>query len=219
MVFIDKIKYVSFFNDTGVEIPPFAPVKITGATVQLDEMIYSIGIGSQIDVDIQEPGAWLFNSILPVADQEYGTGTRDMPCQARVYQPSTDFPSGTIVGPLGNLRLGELGSCFRILCKDPTNPHVEANHGIYIVEPYHGKADVRIGKTLAPIPGRVGLQLSFREVEVYNVDTNDQLVDWSDAEGMGTVQAGNMSIDPIQTDTWVELTRIGNKWLAEEICQ
>ena len=219
MVFIDKIKYVSFFNDTGVRIPPFAPVKITGATVQLDEMIYSVEIGGQIDVDIQEPGAWLFNSILPVADQEYGTGTRDMPCQARVFQPSADFPSGTIVGPLGNLRLGELGSCFRILCKDPTNPHVENNHGIYIVEPYHGKTDFRIGKTLEAINGRSRNQLYMGEVEVYNVDTDDRLADWDDSASLGTVQAGNMSVDPIQFNNWVFLHRIGNKWIAEEICQ
>lgn len=152
MVFIDKIKYVSFFNDTGEEIPPFACMIITGCTVESDELVLSIRKCDDADENLQEPASILFNSILPVADAEFGVGTRDMPCQALVNQPSAAFSDGKKLGPKENSwALDEVGSCFRVVTKDETDPHIESAFGVYLVEPYHGKTDFHVGRTTSNV--------------------------------------------------------------------
>lgn len=151
-MFVDKIKSVSFFNSTAEEIPPFACMIITGATVETDELILSIRKCNAADENLQEPASVLFNSILPVASNEFGVGTRDMPCQALVNQPSAAFSAGKKLGPKENSwALDEVGSCFRVVTKDETDPHIVSSFGVYLVEAYHGKTDFHVGRTTSSV--------------------------------------------------------------------
>lgn len=177
MTFIDQLRVFSFKNETGEEIPPFACMVITGATVDNAEIVFSIRKPTQADEDLQEPAAILFNSIQPVPDDEFGVGHRDFPLQALVDQPSSDHAAGTKLGPInGSWMLGTVGSCFRVICKDGTDPHIESGLGVYFVEAYHGKTDFHIGRATSTITAASGSTLGSGTVMLKKI-SGSTLVD------------------------------------------
>lgn len=213
---IDDQNIFSFKNTSGEEIPPFGVAIITGATIEENEIIFSIKKCTATEEDLQEPASLIFNGIQPVPNDTYGVGTRDFPLQALIAQPSSDHASGTVVGPkAGSWALSTDGSCFRIMAKDGTDPHVLAGHGVYFVEAYHGKTDFLIGKATAGILGRVGAQLYSNDVAIYEANGSGVLTAVASAR---VISAYNISTEAVLTNGYVKVWRYGRKYYCEGIC-
>jgi hypothetical protein len=220
-VFLDLQVPYAFKNQTGYEIPPYGVVVITGATVQEGEIVFSIRRPTASDEIDQEPASVLFNGIQPVPNNLDGVGTRTLPVQALIEQPSSDHPSGLAVGLKANsFALAEGGSCFKILAKDLTDPHIQSGHGVYFVEACHGKAQIFVGRTLDTIAGRSGFTVSKGDVELFRIDDTGTLEEVVDSLGAQVIiEAYNISVDPIQNFVWVEVKKTDKNWIAEELCQ
>jgi len=219
-MFIDRQTIYGFKNETGQEIPPFGCVVITNAVIEEGEIVFNVRKVTQADEDLQEPATLLFNSVQPVPDDSYGVGTRDLPLQALIEQ-TDDHPSGTLVGPKsGSFALATVGSCFKILAKDGTDPHVQTGRGVYFVEGCYGKAEIKVGRTLETIPGRSGFTVSKGDVELFRIDNTGTLVEINDPLANQVIIEGyNMSVDPILGFRWVEAKKTDKYWIIEELCQ
>lgn len=220
-MFLDQQVQWSFDNQTGHEIPPYGCIVITGATVVENEIVFSIRRPTATDELDQQPASVLFNGIQPVPNDTFGVGTRDLPAQALIEQPSTDHPSGLEVGLKANsFALATTGNCFKILARDLTDPHVQSGHGVYFVEGSYGRAEYRLGRTLEAIAGRSGFTVSKGDVELFRIDETDTLVEVVDELGAQIIiEAYNVSVDPVQNFRWVDVFRMDQKWHAKELCQ
>lgn len=214
-MFIDRQTIYGFKNETGQEIPPFGCLVITNAVIEEGEIVFNVRKVTQADEDLQEPATLLFNSVQPVPDDSYGVGTKDLPLQALIEQTS-DHTSGTVVGPKNDsFALSTIGSCFKVLAKDSTNPHVLAGHGVYFIEAYHGKTDFLIGKATAGILGRVGAQLYSNDVAIYEANGSGVLTAVASAR---VISAYNISTEAVLTNGYVKVWRYGRKYYCEGIC-
>ena len=176
-MFLDLQVPYAFKNQTGYEIPPYGVVVITGATVQEGEIVFSIRRPTASDEIDQEPASVLFNGIQPVPNNLDGVGTRTLPVQALIEQPSSDHPSGLAVGLKANsFALSIDGSCFKILAKDLTDPHIQSGHGVYFVEGYHGKTDFHIGITTSAITAFSGGVLGSGTVMLKAISSSNTLI-------------------------------------------
>ena len=220
-MFLDQQVQWSFKNETGHEIPPYGCMVITGATVVENEIVFSIRRPTATDELDQQPASVLFNGIQPVPNDTFGVGTRDLPAQALIEQPSTDHPSGLQVGLKANsFALATTGNCFKVLAKDLTDPHIQSGHGVYFVEACHGKAEIKLGRTLETIAGRSGFTVSKGDVELFRIDATGTLEEVVDSLGAQVIiEAYNVSVDPIQNFVWVEVKKTDKNWIAEELCQ
>jgi hypothetical protein len=170
---------------------------------------------TQADEDLQEPATLLFNSVQPVPDDSYGVGTRDLPLQALIEQTS-DHTSGTVVGPKNDsFALATIGSCFKVLAKDGTDPHVQSGHGVYFIEGYYGKTDFYIGKCAAGILGRVGTQMYSGDVAIYEANGSGVLAAVASSQ---SIQAYNVATEAVLTNGWVKVWRYKNKHYCQGIC-
>lgn len=220
MFLANQVVY-GFINTTGSEVPPYGAMIITGAAVVENEIQFTIRKPTTDDELEQQPANVLFNGIQPVPNNREGVGTRDLPAQALIEQPSTDHPSGLQVGPKANsFALSTVGNCFKILAKDLTNPHVQSGHGVYFVEGSYGRAEYRIGRTLETIAGRSGFTVSKGDVELFRIDETDTLVEVVDELGAQIIiEAYNVSVDPVENFRWVDVFRMDQKWHLKELCQ
>ena len=220
-MFLDQQVTYAFKNETGEEIPPYGVVVIEGATLEEGQIVFSVRKPTASDEIDQEPASVLFNAIQPVPDGLFGVGTRTLPVQALVEQPSSDHPSGLAVGLKDDsFALAEGGSCFKILAKDLTDPHIQSGHGVYFVEACHGKAEIKLGRTLEAIAGRSGFTVSKGDVELFRIDATGTLEEVVDSVGAQVIiEAYNVSVDPIQNFVWVEVKKTDKNWIAEELCQ
>jgi len=217
MVFIDKEKYFSYLNDTGEEIPPYGCLIITGCTVELDEIVFSVRKCTQQDADLQEPASVLFNNIQPVPDGEYGVGTRDFPTQALIENDS--LAAGTLVGPkFGTFVLHTEGSCFSIITKDETDPHIVSGSAVYLIEAKHGNTDCWFGKPQSGIPGRLGDVLEWGYATLYKINSLDTLHKVGGESTPKIVQVYNPGIDPILNTSLLIVWRIGTRYIAVGVC-
>jgi hypothetical protein len=213
---IDDQNIFSFKNTSGEEIPPFGVAIITGATIEENEIVFSIKKCTATEEDLQEPASLIFNGIQPVPNDTYGVGTRDFPLQALIAQPSSDHASGTVVGPkAGSWALSTDGSCLRIMAKDGTDPHVLSGHGVYFIESYHGKTDFYIGKCVTGILGRVGTQMSQGDVTVYEANGSGVLTVVASSQ---SIQAYNVASEAVLANGWVKVWRYKNKHYCQGIC-
>ena len=177
-MFLDQQVQWSFKNETGHEIPPYGCMVITGATVVENEIVFSIRRPTATDELDQQPASVLFNGIQPVPNDTFGVGTRDLPAQALIEQPSTDHPSGLQVGLKANsFALATTGNCFRILAKELTDPHIQSGHGVYFVEADHGKTDFHIGITTTAITAFSGGVLGTGTVMLKAISSSNTLID------------------------------------------
>jgi hypothetical protein len=210
-MFIDRQTIYGFKNETGQEIPPFGCVVITNAVIEEGEIVFNVRKVTQADEDLQEPATLLFNSVQPVPDDSYGVGTRDLPLQALIEQTS-DHASGTVVGPKNDsFALATVGSCFKVLAKDGTDPHVQSGHGVYFIEGYHGKTDFHIGTTTSTITGISGGTLGTGTVMLKKISSSNTLV--NDRE----VTVKNPSTS-IANNKLVFVWRTRNDYTCVEIC-
>jgi len=216
-MFLAGMTQWSFKNETGETIPSFGVMIVTGATIVENEIVFLVKKCTQTEEDLQEPASLLFNSIQPVATDQFGVATRDFPTQALIEQTSDHTP-GTIVGPkAGSFALGTVGSCLRIMAKDTTNPTVIASRGVYFVEAYHGKTDFWIGKSTPGILGRVGTQMYKNDVTIYEENSLGVLSAKSGA-GFDGIQAWNISSEAVLANSWIEIWRIRNKYYCKGLC-
>lgn len=220
-MFLDQQVQWSFDNQTGHEIPPYGCMVITGATVVENEIVFSIRRPTTTDELDQQPASVLFNGIQPVPNDTFGVGTRDLPAQALIEQPSTDHPSGLEVGLKANsFALATTGNCFKILAKDLTDPHIQSGHGVYFIEGSYGQVQYKLGRTLEVIAGRSGLTVSKGDIELFRIDETGTLDEVVDPLGAQIIIEGyNISVDPILNFRWVEVFRTDQKWYAKELCQ
>jgi hypothetical protein len=210
-MFIDRQTIYGFKNETGQEIPPFGCVVITNAVIEEGEIVFNVRKVTQADEDLQEPATLLFNSVQPVPDDSYGVGTRDLPLQALIEQTS-DHTSGTVVGPKNDsFALATIGSCFKVLAKDGTDPHVQSGHGVYFIEGYYGKTDFHIGTTTSAITGISGGTLGTGTVMLKKISSSNTLV--NDRE----VTVKNPSTS-IANAKMVFVWRTRNDYTCVEIC-
>jgi hypothetical protein len=176
-MFLDQQVTYAFKNETGEEIPPYGVVVIEGATLEEGQIVFSVRKPTASDEIDQEPASVLFNAIQPVPDGLFGVGTRTLPVQALVEQPSSDHPSGLAVGLKDDsFALAEGGSCFKILAKDLTDPHIQSGHGVYFVEGYHGKTDFHIGITTSAITAFSGGVLGSGTVMLKAISSSNTLI-------------------------------------------
>jgi hypothetical protein len=214
-MFIDRQTIYGFKNETGQEIPPFGCVVITNAVIEEGEIVFNVRKVTQADEDLQEPATLLFNSVQPVPDDSYGVGTRDLPLQALIEQTS-DHTSGTVVGPKNDsFALATIGSCFKVLAKDGTDPHVQSGHGVYFIEGHYGKTDFYIGKCAAGILGRVGTQMYLGDVAIYEANGSGVLNALASSQ---SIQAYNVATEAVLTNGWVKVWRYKNKHYCQGIC-
>jgi hypothetical protein len=220
-MFLQNQIVYGFKNETGEVVPPFGVLVITGATIDESEIVFSVRKPTASDEIDQEPASVLFNGIQPVQDERPGVGTRTLPVQALIEQPSSDHPSGLAVGlKADSFALAIGGSCFKILAKDLTDPHIQSGHGVYFVEANHGKAQIFVGRTLDTIAGRSGFTVSKGDVELFRIDATGTLQEVVDSLGAQVIiEAYNVSVDPIQNFMWVEVKKTDKNWIAEELCQ
>jgi len=214
-MFIDRQTIYGFKNETGQEIPPFGCMVITNAVIEEGEIVFNVRKVTQADEDLQEPATLLFNSVQPVPDDSYGVGTRDLPLQALIEQTS-DHTSGTVVGPKNDsFALATIGSCFKVLAKDGTDPHVQSGHGVYFIEGYYGKTDFYIGKCAAGILGRVGTQMYSGDVAIYEANGSGVLTAVASSQ---SIQAYNVASEAVLANGWVKVWRYKNKHYCQGIC-
>ena len=218
-MFVDREKYVSFKNETGEEIPPFGCVIIEGASVEDREIVFSVRKCTEEDADLQEPESVLFNNVQPVPDGEYGVGTRDFPTQALIEDDT--LTPGTPVGPkFGTFVLSDAGSCFRVLAKDTTDPHIVSGSAVYFIEARHGNTDFWLGKldAVTSIPGRVGDDLAGGAVTLYKLDDSGVMYPVGGTSVPKIVTAFNPGTDPILVNSRVLVWRVGNKYVCIGVC-
>jgi len=177
-MFLESQTVYGFKNTTGQEIPPYGVVIITGATKVENQILFSVRKANADDELDQEPSTVFFNGIQPVPNDSFGVGTRDLPVQALIEQPSSDHASNLAVGIKANsFALSTDGSCFKILAKDLTDPHIQSGHGVYFVEEYHGKTDFHIGITTSAITAFSGGVLGSGTVMLKAISSSNTLED------------------------------------------
>lgn len=210
-MFLAGMTQWSFKNETGETIPSFGVMIVTGATIVENEIVFSVKKCTQTEEDLQEPASLLFNSIQPVANDQFGVATRDFPAQALIEQ-SSDHTPGTIVGPkAGSFALGTVGSCLRIMAKDTTNPTVIASRGVYFIEAYHGKTDFHIARATTTITAAVGTTCGTGTAMLKRINSSNVLVDDRSVtiKNPGSVIANNALLG-----VW----RTRNDYVAVELC-
>lgn len=210
-MFLAGMTQWSFKNETGETIPSFGVMIVTGATIVENEIVFSVKKCTQTEEDLQEPASLLFNSIQPVANDQFGVATRDLPAQALIEQTSDHTP-GTIVGPkAGSFALGTVGSCLRIMAKDTTNPTVIASRGVYFIEAYHGKTDFHIARATTTITAAVGTTCGTGTAMLKRINSSNVLVDDRSVtiKNPGSVIANNALLG-----VW----RTRNDYVAVELC-
>lgn len=210
-MFLEGMTQWSFKNETGETIPSFGVMIVTGATIVENEIVFSVKKCTQTEEDLQEPASLLFNSIQPVANNQFGVATRDFPAQALIEQ-SSDHTPGTIVGPkAGSFALGTVGSCLRIMAKDTTNPTVIASRGVYFIEAYHGKTDFHIARATTTITAAVGTTCGTGTAMLKRINSSNVLVDDRSVtiKNPGSVIANNALLG-----VW----RTRNDYVAVELC-
>ena len=217
-MFLDKQVQWSFKNETGHEIPPYGCMVITGATVVENEIVFSIRRPTATDELDQQPASVLFNGIQPVANDTFGVGTRDLPAQALIEQPSTDHPSGLQVGLKANsFALATTGNCFKVLAKDLTDPHIQSGHGVYFIEVAFGRSDFFIGKCALGILGRVNTQMYRATVAIYEENSSGVLI--AKTGDNSTIEPYNISSEAVLVNAWVKGWRTGNRYYCQGLCQ
>jgi len=217
-VFLDLQVPYAFKNQTGYEIPPYGVVVITGATVQEGEIVFSIRRPTASDEIDQEPASVLFNGIQPVLNNLDGVGTRTLPVQALIEQPSSDHPSGLAVGlKADSFALAEGGSCFKILAKDLTDPHIQSGHGVYFVEAYHGQTDFYIGKSTSGILGRVGTQMYKSGITIY-LENSAGVLSVRTGDNFVGIQAYNIATEAVLENGWIKIWRVGKRYYCQGLC-
>lgn len=210
-MFLAGMTQWSFKNETGETIPSFGVMIVTGATIVENEIVFSVKKCTQTEEDLQEPASLLFNSIQPVANDQFGVATRDFPAQALIEQTSDHTP-GIIVGPkAGSFALGTVGSCLRIMAKDTTNPTVIASRGVYFIEAYHGKTDFHIARATTTITAAVGTTCGTGTAMLKRINSSNVLVDDRSVtiKNPGSVIANNALLG-----VW----RTRNDYVAVELC-
>ena len=217
-MYVDQLRYFAFKNTTGEEIPPFGVTVIENAIIEDREIVFNVRKCTQEDEDLQEPSMLLFNNIQPVPDDSYGNGTRDFPTQALI--DSTSLTSGALVGPkYGSFLLSDTGSCFSIVAKDATEPHIDTGEAVYFIEAKHGLTDFWIGKvTTGGIPGRAGDSLSSNDVELYWINASDDLAKVGGSSTPKIVKAYNVGVDTILQNSIVIVWRVRNKYVCIGVC-
>ena len=217
-MFLDQQVQWSFKNETGHEIPPYGCMVITGATVVENEIVFSIRRPTATDELDQQPASVLFNGIQPVPNDTFGVGTRDLPAQALIEQPSTDHPSGLQVGLKANsFALATTGNCFKILAKDLTDPHIQSGHGVYFIEEAFGRSDFFIGKCALGILGRVNTQMYRATVTIYEENSSGVLI--AKTGDNSTIEPYNISSEAVLVNAWVKAWRTGNRYYCQGLCQ
>jgi hypothetical protein len=219
-MYVDQLRYFAFKNTTGEEIPPFGVTVIENAIIEDREIVFNVRKCTQEDEDLQEPAMLLFNNIQPVPDDSYGNGTRDFPTQALVDK--TTLVSGDLVGPkYGSFLLSDTGSCFSIVAKDATDPHIDTGKAVYFVEAKHGITDFWIGKTPAitgGIAGRSGTTVSAGTVGLYWINSSGVLTQVGGSSTPKSIQAYNVGVDAILENSYVLVWRVRNRYVCIGVC-
>lgn len=142
MTLADRVRCFSFFNATGLVIPPYACLIVTGATSHNDELVYAVRRPVYADEQLQNPATIVFNDGRYVDANAYGICSSDMPAIALV--DNTTSPSiGATVGPIaGSFAMGTNGIAFVLKCFEQTNPHTEGSAQAWLVEPYVGETEI-----------------------------------------------------------------------------
>jgi hypothetical protein len=210
-MFLAGMTQWSFKNETGETIPSFGVMIVTGATIVENEIVFSVKKCTQTEEDLQEPASLLFNSIQPIANDQFGVASRDFPAQALIEQ-SSDHTPGTIVGPKsGSFALGTVGSCLRIMAKDTTNPTVIASRGVYFIEAYHGKTDFHIARATTTITAAVGTTCGTGTAMLKRINSSNVLVD---DRSVTIKNPGSVIANGALLGVW----RTRNDYVAVELC-
>jgi hypothetical protein len=217
-MFLDQQVTYAFKNETGEEIPPYGVVVIEGATLEEGQIVFSVRKPTASDEIDQEPASVLFNAIQPVPDGLFGVGTRTLPVQALIEQPSSDHPSGLAVGlKVNSFALAIGGSCCKILAKDLTDPHIQSGHGVYFVEAYHGQTDFYIGRSTSGILGRVGTQMYKSNITIY-LENSAGVLSVRSGDNFVGIQAYNIATEAVLANGWIKIWRVGKRYYCQGIC-